>query len=70
MCLVVIGGDFFTEKRWFFFLVVATRLTCKTMCTVTAKQHNSRILVFNRNNQNVAARFALFTVKETSRFIG
>ena len=40
------------------------------MCTVTTKQHNCRFLVLKRNIQNVAAGFALFTVVETSRFIG
>ena len=28
--------------RWLFFFVVASRLFCKTMCTVTAKQYNCR----------------------------
>ena len=48
----------------------ATRLSCKTMCAVTAKQQNCRFLVHERNIRNVAAGFALFTVVETSRFIG
>ena len=56
--------------RWFFFFVLATRLSCKTLCTVTAKQHSFRFLVLKRNIQNVAASFALITVVETSRFIG
>ena len=58
------------KRRWFFFFVVATRLSCKTMCAVTAKQHNCRFLFLKRNIQNVAASFALFTVVKTSRFIG
>ena len=56
--------------RWFFFFVVATRPSCKTMRTVTAKQHNCRFLVLKKNIQNVAASFALFTVVKTSLFIG
>ena len=56
--------------EWFFFFVVATRLSCKIMCTVTAKQQNFRFFVLKRNIQNVAAGFALFTVVETSRFMG
>ena len=56
--------------RWFSFFVVGTRLSCKTMCAVTAKQHKVRFLVLKRNIQNVAAGFALFTVVETSRFVG
>ena len=71
----VIGCDWREPKfhqnwRWLLFLVVATRLSCKTMCTVTAKQRKCRLLVLNTNIQNVAAGFALFTVVETSSFIG
>ena len=67
----VLGSDW---RRNFFkngdgFFVVATRPFWKTMCTVTAKQINWRLLVLKRNIQNVAAGFALFTVVETSRFI-
>ena len=65
-----LAEKFLQKWRWFFCFVVATRLSCKTMCTVTAKQHNCRLLVLKRNIQNVAASFALFTVVETSRFIG
>ena len=53
--------------RWFFIFVVATPLVCKTLCTVTTKQHICRFLVLKRNFQNVAASFALFTVVETGR---
>ena len=52
---------------WFFFCVFATRLPCKTMCTVTAKLHKCKFFVLERIIQNVAA---LFTVVETSRLIG
>ena len=54
--------------RWFLFFVVATRLSCKTMCTITTKQH-CRFLVLKRNFQNWAAGFALLTVVENNRFI-
>ena len=64
-----LAEKFLQKWRWFFFFVVATRLSCKTMCTVTAKQHNCRFLVLKRNIQNVAAGFALFKVVETGRFI-
>ena len=70
MCLVVIGGEISQKWKWLFFSVVATRLSCKAMCSITAKQHKCRYLVLKRNFQNVAACFALFTVVETSRFIG
>ena len=70
MCLFVIGGEFSSKKEMVFFFVVATTLFCKTMCSITTKQHNCRFLVLKRNIQNVAAGFALFTVVETSRFIG
>ena len=36
----------------------------------TTKQHNCQFLLLKRNIQNVTAGFALFTVVETSRFIG
>ena len=69
MSMVVIGGEISSKKEMVFF-VVATRISCKTMCNVTAKQHICRLLSLKRNFQNVAASFALFTVVETSRFIG
>ena len=53
-----------------FFFVDTNRLSRKTMCTVSAKQQNCRFLILKSNIQNVAAGFALFTVVETSRFIG
>ena len=65
-----LAEKFLQKWRWFFFFVVATRLSNKTMCTVIAKQHNCRFFVLKRNIQNVAAGLALFTVVETSRFIG
>ena len=65
-----LAEKFLQKWKWFSFFVVATRFSCKTLCTATAKQHNCRILVLKKNIQNVAAGFALFTVVETSRFIG
>ena len=65
-----LAEKFLQKWRWFFFFVVATRLLCKTMCTVTSKQHNCQFLVLKRNIENVAAGFGLFTVGETSRLIG
>ena len=65
-----LAGKFLHKRRWLFFFVVATRLSCKTRCTVTTKQHNCRFLVLKMNIRNVAAGFALFTVVEISRFIG
>ena len=65
-----LAENFLQKWRWLFFFVVATRLSCKKMCTVTAKQQNCRFLVLKRNIQNVIAGFALFTVVETSHFIG
>ena len=69
MCLDLIGGEISSIMEMVFF-VVATRLPCKTMCTVTAKQCNCRFLVLKRSIQNVAASCTPFTVVETSRFIG
>ena len=70
MCVVVIGGEFSSKMEMAFFFVISTQLSGKAMCSITAKQHNCRFLVLKRNIQNVAAGFALFTVVETSRFIG
>ena len=63
-----LAEKFLQKWRWFFFFVVATRLSCKTMCTVTAKPHNCRFLVLKTNIQNLAAASALFTLVETSGF--
>ena len=65
-----LAKKFLQKWRWLSFFVIATRLSGKAMCTVTAKQHNCQCLVPKRNIQNVAASFALFTVIKTSRFIG
>ena len=68
----VLGCDWWRNfyKKGKGFFVVATRLFCKTMCTVTAKEHNCRFLVLKRKIQNVAAGCTLFLVVETSRFFG
>ena len=52
------------------FIVIATRLSRKTICSITIKQCNGRFMTLKRNIQNTAAGFALFTVVETSRFLG
>ena len=65
-----LAAKFHLKWRRLLFFVVATPLSCKTMCTVTAKQLNCRLLVLKRNIQNVEAGFSLFTVGEYSRFIG
>ena len=73
MCLDLIGGEFSLKMEMAFLyriIVVATRLSCKTMCTITANQHNCRFLVHKRNIRNMAEGFALLTVVETNRFIG
>ena len=67
---VWLAQEFIQKCSRLFCFVVATRFSCKVMCTITAKQHNCRFLVHKRNIQNVAAGFALFTVGETSRFFG
>ena len=64
-----LAGKFLQKWTPIFFFAVATRVSCKTICTVTAKQHNCQFLVLEWNFQNVAAGFALFTVEEISRFI-
>ena len=62
MCLTVIGGETSSKWRLLFYFVVMTRLSRKTMCTITNKQHNWRCLVLRRNIQHVRAGFALFRV--------
>ena len=64
-----LAEEFLRKRRWFLFFVVPTRLSCKTMCTVVAKERNCRFLVLKGKIQNVTAGFALFTVVETSRFL-
>ena len=61
---------FLQKWRWLFFFIVATRLSCKTMCTITAKQHKCRFLVLERNVKKMAAGFETLTFVKTSRFIG
>ena len=69
-CASVLLLDKLLQKwRWFSFFVVASCLSCKTMCTVTSKQHNCTFLVLKRKIQNGAAGFALFAVVESNRFI-
>ena len=70
MRLNLIGGEISSKMEMVLIFVVVTLLSCKTMCTVTTKQHNCRFLVLKSNIQNVEAGFALFTVEETSRFFG
>ena len=65
-----LAENFLQKWGWIFFFVIAIRLSCGKMCTITVKQHICQFLVLKRNIQNVAADFALFTVVETSRFIG
>ena len=64
-------AEIFPRKlNCFLFFAVATCLSCRRLCIITAKQHNCRFLVPKENTQNVSAGFALFTVVETSRFFG
>ena len=70
MCLDLIGGEFSSNAEMVLLFHIVTRFSCKTMFTVTAKQHNCSSLVLKRIIQKVAAGFALFTVGETSCFIG
>ena len=48
---------------------MAICFSCKAMCTITAKQHNSWFMVLKRSNQHVGAGFALFTVVADGRFV-
>ena len=70
MCLVVIGGETSSKKAMAFLFRSRDSFFCEKMCTVLAKQHNCRFLVLKTNIQNVVAGVALFTVVETSRYIG
>ena len=51
----------FRKMEMFFVFVVTTRLFDKALCTITAKEHNFRLLLFNINVQNVGARVSLQT---------
>ena len=66
MCLVVIGGEISSKME----MVSRSRDSSFLQSNETAKRLNCRFLVPNRIIQNVATGFALFTVVETSRFIG
>ena len=59
----------YQEWKWVFFLVNTTRPSCKAMCTITTKQHNSPVLVPRMNIQHVKVGFAHFTVVETRIFV-
>ena len=65
-----LAEKFLQKWRWFFFFKIATPLSGKAMCSITVKQHNCWFLVLKTNIQNVSAGFALFTIVETSHFIG
>ena len=61
----------FPQKwRWLFFFVVATRLSCKTRCTVTAKLHSCRFLVLKGIFKTWQQALQFLQSLETSRFIG
>ena len=66
LCLVVIGGGISSKME----MASRNRDSSFLQSNETAKQHNCRLLVLKRNIQTVATGFALFTVVETSRFIG
>ena len=53
-----------------FFLAVTTRLSCKTTCTITNKQHICEFLFLGKIIQQVGVGLALFTVVETGFFVG
>ena len=66
MCLVAIGGEISSKME----IASRSRDSSFLQSNETTKQHNCRFLVHKTNIQNVTAGFALFTVVETSRFIG
>ena len=68
-CLVVIGGQISSKMEMAFLFLCRNSFFYKTMCTITAKQHNCGLLVLKRKLQRVAAGLAFFTVEETSRSI-
>ena len=65
MRLVVIGGEI-SSKMEMVYLFRSRDLSFWQ----NNVYHHRRFLDFKKNNQNLAAGFALFTVVETSRFIG
>ena len=66
---LLLAEKYLQKWIWLFFFVFANRLSCKAMCSITAKQHNCRFLIPKRITQDVAAGFALFTTLKTSDFI-
>ena len=66
MCLVVIGGEISSKME----MISRRRDSSFLQSNETTKQHNCHFLVLKRNIQNMTAGFALFTVVETSCFIG
>ena len=56
------------KGRLISFFVVATHFSCRTLCTMTNKQHNCQFLVLNRKIQHVKAGFELLLVVETRIF--
>ena len=66
MCLVVSGGEISSKIE----KVSRNRDLSFLRSNETFKQHNCRFLVPKRNIQNMTAGFAIFTVVETSCFIG
>ena len=43
-----LAGEFHYKRRWRLFIVAATRLSFKAMCTITIKQKNSQFLVLKK----------------------
>ena len=66
MCLVVIGEEISSKME----MASRNRDSSFLQNNETTKQRNCWFLVLKRNIQNVTAGFALFTVVETSCFIG
>ena len=70
MGLDLMGGEISSKLAMAFLFRSCDSSFFKTMCTITAKQHNCRFSVLKRIIQNVAAGFAFLTVVEPRRSFG
>ena len=70
MCLVVIGVKISSKTEMVFRFRCHDSFFLQSNVYRHRQTENCRFLVLKRNIENVAAGFALFTIVETSRFIG
>ena len=69
LCMIVIGGEICSQMEKSFLFRSRDSPFLQSNVYISAKQ-NCRFLLREKDIQNVAAGFALFTVLEPRRFIG